>query len=346
MNKRFHRLGLHFASTITVLTYFFAAFTADAQATLVAVFYSPPCPLLLDMEAELRAAGFLPILIKEQNDTVPLPEAAASAHTHAAVRILSSDREVAVFAADPSNLVFLSTNVTTAANEGRKSAVLAIKTVETLRVGLMQIREEAAFAPSLTTSTPISPGPAALKKPVFLRDHSKNGLVLFAVAPSVTFGFGDIPPSLHLALNLTVKPMQRLRLFIFGLAPTAASKVHSDIGSANVREGLVAMGMSAELRPSDRRVLPYIGLIGGALFVSAKGRANGPLHGEETNGVAGVAAGQAGTAVRLTRIIFLRADLSVGIAFPKPVIRFDGEAVASFGRPFISGSFGIEAVLK
>jgi hypothetical protein len=332
------------AAALIAATVLVASTVARAEGHEVAVFYTPPSAILLDMEAELKAGGFLPVLIAERGELIPLSKAAAEARTDAAVRILPSDREIAVFVADPSKRMFLSTNITIQETEGRKGAVSAIKAVETIRVGLMQIREEAL--PNQQAPPPVSKETKTVEKPLPSADERNNGGFIFlSAAPAVTFGFGNIPPSLHIALNIAVRLTPRLRLFVFGLAPTFASTVDSAEGSASIREGLVTLGLSANVLSDRRCVVPYIGLQGGLLFMTVKGLARLPLHGEEPNGVAGVIVGQLGTTVRLLRILFLRAYLLIGAAFLEPVIRFDGEKVASFGRPFISGAVGIEIQL-
>jgi hypothetical protein len=334
-----------FLSAVFVVGILIADTVAHAEGTKVAVFYTPPSAILLDMEAELKAFGFVPVVIAEQGESIPLSKAAAETHTDAAVRIFPSDREIAVFVADPSRRMFLSTNITIQQTEGRKGTVSAIKAVETIRVGLMQIREE--FAPIPQALAPVSIKPESLVTPELIADERKEGgYVFLSAAPSVTFGFGNIPPSFHVALDLSVRPIPRLRIFVFGLAPTFASTIDSADGSASVREGLVTIGLSADLRQDDRLVVPYIGIQGGALFMTVKGRARDPLHSEEPRGVVGTVVGQLGTTVRFSSRVFLRADLLLGVALPEPVVRFDGQEVASFGRPFISFAVGIEIRLR
>ncbi len=335
------RRGLLFLLGVGVLLG--SGFEAFADSVKVAVYYRPPSMMLLDVEAELKTGGFLPLLIPEEDDSIPLSKAAAEAGTDAAIRILSNGRGVAVFVADPSRRMFLSTNVTAQETEGREGAVLAIKAVEAVRVGLMQILdEERQKAPP---PPPVAAAKAPPSSPATVPPRPSKERVLTAVMPSATFGFGDIPPAFQIALDLTVKPVQRLRLFVFGLMPTAASTLHSSVGSAHIRMGFVAVGLSVDVGKTDGRVSPHVGMMGGAWFLSVKGRASLPFYSEDTSGVVGAAASQIGAAVRLTRIVSLRGDVLLGVTFPEPLIRFEGKRVGSFGRPLLCGTLGIEITL-
>jgi len=88
--------------------------------------------------------------------------------------------------------------------------------------------------------------------------------------------------------------------------------------------------------------VPFVGIEGGVVLFGVEGQADDPFAGKKTTQLSGGVYFDAGAAIRLTRILALRFDLSVGIVVPRPVVRFDGRAVASFGRPALSGMGGIE----
>ena len=173
---------------------------------------------------------------------------------------------------------------------------------------------------------------------------------LFYIAPSATYGFGDIPPSLHVAIGFSLRTFERLRLFLFGLVPTIKTTIESNDEESNgvsaaVREGMIAMGAAVDLISPSHPVVPFLGIQGGVLFFDVEGKADAPFSGRERTEIAGGIHFNAGATFRLTRIIAVRCDLSIGVLVPRPVVRFDGRNVASFGRPMLSGMAGMEVVL-
>ena len=307
----------------------------------VALLYTPPCPFLLEMEGELRAAGFVPILMAEdpsaENPLLPA-EAAARVDAFAAVRILSSGEGVTVFAMDAVRRVHLSTEVANADAGAQSGRVTAIKTVELLRVALMETAPEEA-----PPSVPPPEKPAAEVPKSRPRESAR---VLASGAPAVTYGFGGVPAAFQVDLCLCVRPVQRIRLFVSGLVPTFAGTVRGEGGRAAVKTGLLAVGMDAELTDPDHRVAPYIGILGGALFARAEGTSDREsAQGRQATAVAATVQMHAGLSLRLSRRVALRGDVAFGAVFPEPVIRIEGKEAASFGRPILTGDFGVEVRL-
>lgn len=316
-----------------------------AQRTVVLLF-TPPSVLSADLEAELRIAGFQPVLLVEDGkETGSLQAAAMKMNASAAVRIMPSGRGVTVFIFDKLRGVNVSTRIDGVEAGARTSAVIAIKTVELLRVGLMQLDDR---SPSSKVS--VNPDPeesVAVKKSGTGGGAyaSSTGLLYLAAAPAIAYGFGGIAPSLHAAITLSMRPTGRVRIFVHALVPTLGVEIKQPEGTAKVRQGLVAAGVTANLLDDKHRFIPYAGLQGGALFFRVEGSGQNPYYGENASGVPFAVNFQLGAILRLGRIVALRADMLVGAVFPEPTIRFDGREVASFGRPMISGSFGVEVRL-
>ena len=344
------RCALMLVITSTVM----ATMQVSADVAPVAIVYTPPSTLLLPLTTELRLAGFAPIPVEMPPEAVTeavLRDTADSVGATAVVRILQSDRGVVVFIRDPSSGVVVSTEFIPFEAVERADTITALKTVEILRASLMMAKADVPTPPSSLSPTTPSPPPQnasssnlSQKAEISMAPPSRvQGL--FYIAPSATYGFGDIPPSLHVAIGFSLLTFERFRLFLFGLVPTIKTTIESNDGFATVREGIVAIGAAVDLISPNHPVVPFLGIQGGVVFFDVEGEADAPFSGKKRTEIAGGIHFDAGATFRLTRILALRCDLSIGIVVPRPVVRFDGRIVASFGRPMLSGMAGIEVAI-
>ncbi len=330
-----------------------AAMQASADVAVVAVVYTPPAPLLLPLTAELRLAGFEPIPIEAPagaETTVMLRDMADSVGAAAVIRIRQSENRVVVFVRDPASEMVVSTEVAPSEAVERADTVVALKTVEILRTGLMKVDSNAPPPEDDAHPPYASPPPAASSPEV---SHETSASVtspstlrgLFYIAPSTTYGFGDIPPTFHVALGISLLTFERFRLFLIGLVPTVQTTIENRDGSAAVREGMITMGAAVHLVSRDHPLVPFVGVQGGVVVFDVEGVTDGPLTGKDRTEIVGGIHIDAGAVLRLNDIVALRCDLFLGIVVPRPVVRFDGRKAASFGRPMLSGAVGIEATI-
>jgi hypothetical protein len=342
------------ALVIVITSTIIATTRVSADTPPVVIVYTPPSALLLPLTRELQLAGFQTIAREASAETVTeevLRDSADSVGAIAVVRILQSDSGVQMFIRDPSSEVVVSTELIPSEAVERGETIVALKTVEILRASLLMVKWEVPPSPPPMPQTPSSPPPPTASPPNV--SEKANASVappsalrgLLYLAPSATYGFGDIPPALHVAIGFSLLAFERFRLFLTGLVPTFRTTVERNDSSAAIREGMIAIGAAIDLVSPEHPVVPFLGIQGGVVFFDVEGEADAPFSGRESTGVAGGIHLNAGTTFRLNHILALRCDLSIGVLVPRPAVRFDGRVVASFGRPMLSGMAGLEVAI-
>jgi hypothetical protein len=121
-----------------------------------------------------------------------------------------------------------------------------------------------------------------------------------------------------------------------------ARRLQGDEGSATAWLGTTEAWTFVGLARPTHRFQPDIGVGAGAVVLGTYGRADAPLQSSSDLVVAATLAGGMGLSVWLHARVRLRVDGFVGVALPRPGVRFAGAEVATWGRPFGGGTLGVE----
>jgi hypothetical protein len=147
-------------------------------------------------------------------------------------------------------------------------------------------------------------------------------------------------------VGVRVEPAEHWGASLFAFLPVSTQSVQGVEGNADVQ--LVLIGALAQYRLTNAQaVVDFdVGLGGGAVFASIDGHPSAASDvGRSETVAAGTALASTSLGVRATRWLRLRADLLGGVAVPRPTIRFNGDEVASWGRPLGAATLSAEVSL-
>lgn len=316
---------------------------ASSKPTTVVILHSGQEGVVAGLAAEISALGMTPVTVAaepEPSDTPTLETVARESDAVAGIRVYPTGKGVEVWVSDPVSGVNMATDVVVEKENARTDALLALKAVELLRISLMKITEESTPKPassSAADTTPERPQPET-------RSDTPPRLA-FGVQPAVTWAFSELPVTMHLHMHVHVRLPVGLGIRIFGLTPTLPMDIRGPEGRATVRVGVVGMGVVYEPLPASRRLQPLVGVAVGPGIMRMRGHAKKTYRDGDELLVFPVGFLTAGLAISLNRVLSIRLDTMVGLAFKRPVVRFVDRGVADWGRPVISGMLGFEAWL-
>jgi hypothetical protein len=307
----------------------------------VVILHSGQDALVANLSAEIASSGFRPEVILEGSPGHPsegLQAVASRLGAVAGMRVLASGRGVEVWVSDPASGVNVATEVLVGKESDRASALLSLKAVELLRASLIKIAEEQKPRKKVSSREPEA-------KPPTPREGDAPPVLSFALQPTVSWGSGGLPVTMHLHIGFYLRLPKWLGLQVFGFVPTFAMRIKEEEGSADIRVGTVAVGLYYELLKRERFLQPRAGAGVGPGFLRMRGHAAETFEDGDELLIFGVGYLTAGVAFALSRVVSLRVDVVAGWAFPRPVVRFVERNVADWGRPLVSGMFGFETWL-
>ena len=308
-------------------------------AERVAVFPVEGDPRLFTrLTAELRSQGFE---VSEASVT-PAPTGsevfqALESAQHAtgasvAIRIVSDAARMRIWITNAVTKKRLYRDVASEDGGRPDSAIAALWAVELLRAS--------AIAPTqpdpVITSTP---GPV-----LHPSSAHRPPAVALQVLPAVAFSPGGLGASAHVLISGRAQLSAHTGVELFALLPTLPSRLERTSGVAVVSRGVLAAGPYVATGTANARYSTQAAAGAALTVVRVNGVGAQSYQGQSDHFAGGGPFARVGAAMRLSRTLRLRADLLGGIVFPRPVIYFAEEQVASWGRPWLAAGLGGEAV--
>jgi hypothetical protein len=168
-----------------------------------------------------------------------------------------------------------------------------------------------------------------------------------SLSPAVTATAGGPSPSI--GVRLAGEIFARDGWFgvqAFALVPGVRSRVPESMrGSATIASYLLGIGPEARLANADARWVPRLGAGVALAWLHLEGIASFPWKGRSDELFTAVVYAGGGASVRLWRGVRLGADAWIGAAVPQAAVAFGGQEVATWGRPLVVGSLGMEFLL-
>jgi hypothetical protein len=231
------------------------------------------------------------------------------------------------------------THVTLEPEVPRRAEILALRALEALRAGLLQIDwAERKRRSDAVESTPIAQPPTPAPRAVAI---DRVGVEIGAVATMSLDGLGPaVLPTLR--GTWAARPWLLLQASLAGLG--SRSTVSTTAGSAQVAQQYALLGGCYRLRP-NRRVWPFAGIAAGALRTSIEGQtgpATGGHTGERWSALLDLALG---TGFRLGDRWYLTLAAGAQLARPYVAIHIVDEVAATSGRPNLLSTLTIGAWL-
>ncbi len=313
------------------------------------------------LRAELKALGFE---VKEQlvGSSPPSPAAleneARQAGAVAALRLKASPRGVEVWVGDriTGKTVLREVVLGTAATGPRpdgsppvdRDTEIALGAVELLRASLLEIESE------LPSRGEVLPSPAVRKMlaPVVRprleaapAPPAQPPRFWLGLAPAIGLSPGGLSVSPHVQIDFDVLPLPRLNLGLSIVTPTAPSRLEAAEGTSSVTIGQAALGADFVLAPLEAPLNARLGLGLSLLWLHLEGSAAPPLQDGSDDILAALPFLRVRACYGINRRLRLFLGSRVGISLPRPVIRFAGREVASWGRPAALAAFGLRLAL-
>jgi hypothetical protein len=286
------------------------------------------------VRAELESEGWQVVDLDAHGE--PLEAVAGAENAVAAIRVEFDPPSVEVWVADPVTGSTASDEIL--GGDRGSDAVLAVRAVEVLRARLLKVGiagpQAARPAPVVHAERPRPtppPPPVARHRPWWV-----------SAGPSVVMSEGKLGPAAGATLSLAASVHDRALVGLGLWVPGSAARLTEPEGETNVWLGFAMLGVGAELfRPSTPWSSRASLGVGGLLFHYG-GEADAPYHGRSSTLITGAAAATWDLGYRLDSRLGIRLEPSVGVAFPRPVLRVVDRTATSWGRPWFALSFVAE----
>ena len=329
------------------------AASADTRPRIVVL--SGDYALARRVSAEAEAAGFA---VVELDSRLARGSDAALIEQNAAValiRLVSPDRaelELGQATEGPSK--------TTLLRRPTDGDAFALRVVEEAHARLVELKiipdparptaEPAAAATNSANPQPALQSPEPARSPERDRGAARNQNApspklwatggLAATAPG-----GGLGATLHAAFGARVEPMPRFNIAAQALLPLSENNLTGPEGSADASVSLFLGKLGFALVEPARNLSIEGGLGAGVVVLSMNAETEPPRSATTDRMTAGVYFVHAGAVWSLASWFRLTMALLGGVSAPRPVLRFDGRDVASWGRPFggigLSTEFGL-----
>jgi hypothetical protein len=347
------RFAMWSALTLSTLLLALPATATASAGDTVAVLHFAQERLAVRIAAELRSQGFSPVTIASDApvERAEIRRTARELKAVAAIRIAEPGDSVSVWVGDPSEDLVVLQEVYVPLEKEEAATLLAFKAVELVRASLMTLPKKhipkaaASTGTDKRASSTARGGEAVRSAATVAAKPKKVDRLSLDIQPAITYGFGELPPTLHIGVGARIKVWHRLGVKLLGLIPSLSMEIEAEQGTADVRSGWVAAGVDAGLLPPDKRVAVSVGGLAGPLFLRMKGHANQPYVSKTDLVVVTVLGLTTGVAFMVGEIVSVRGDLLVGFAVPKPEVRILDRNVTDWGRPLLTGLLGIEVWL-
>jgi hypothetical protein len=305
-------------------------------------------PLARRARAELVALGLEVVDITTAGDTPPddaeLDRAARLAGAAAAIRIIAPSTSVWIAGNGGDEYVIRAVPADDTASPS-PDAVSVLRAVEVVRAALLESPAPAP-APPVVTRKPPSPAPTVsiAPPPADTPTRPPQSRLTLELAPAVAGAPGGVPPSASLLVGARWMPGP-LGPAAFVVIPIFPAHLDGIEGSAAVRAAVVGAGLHFAPGPREASLHPGIeaGLAGVWLLIG--GAATTGYIGRSDNLLAAAPYIRAGLSLAISPQVALRADFLGAVTLSEPVITFAGRQAATWGRPILLGSGGLEISL-
>lgn len=229
--------------------------------------------------------------------------------------------------------------------------LLALRAVELLRGRLLPvpaaIPDDATptaapgvtAAPTAIPSASARPEGSAAPRPSLPLRPSRGSLHL---GPAILASPGGVPVSPVLRLGGGWRVASPIEIDGLAMIPLTGATVSGRAGEIDLRVLAIGAGASVHFLGAASPLSLHAGAGVGLVGLFYEGRATAPRVGASGSRWTALPYLEAGAGYRFTPLLGLRADVLAGIARPEPLLRVDGEPVASFGTPLFLASIALE----
>jgi hypothetical protein len=303
----------------------------------------PPDPLVRRLTAELHSLGFdvLTVPDDENPKSAPQMEAVAQASDAiAAVRISEGDTSIDLWIVNTHTHEMLLRRVV----YGKDPAVTALRSVEALRVSLVDLQALVPAAPPPPAPEPEPSKPPEIHEAITLPPplppprRATWDFDLGVGAASATSEFGT---SVNARAAVEWMPVRHWGVHVVGVAPFSSAKLSGGEGTAHVTFGLLGAGVSWQPVTANGWT-PYAGAGIAGLLLYTRGTPVPGFVGYSQVDLLAAPYLRVGSAVAVNTVWRLTGDLMAAAAVPEPAVFFLDRKQGTWGRPLLVATAGIE----
>lgn len=316
----------------------------EVEVPLVLIHVAPDRPdIRARLQAELGLLGYVSeriVLSDDANVLGPdLIDRLAPASASAAIEISLTAERINVWVADAESGTTLHRRYDLVANpELADARSLAISAVELLRASEASEASEPEPAPLPVQAEEGELPPADVDAPAPARPL--RGAI--SLVPLVTASPGGFNPAAHVELAGRWAPVDRFALRFSMWVPTVMTRIVRDEGNARLLYGMLFVEPQLRLPGGASWFHPELGLGLGLSITNIAGAAVAPYRSNAKTVPGFVGHAHLGFGFAVTPRVWIRLDGYLGVMTPAPRVTFAGEAVASWGLPWGTGSLGVE----
>lgn len=293
------------------------------------------------LEAELISLGLVVVPSvpwTQGNDLAALEREARRLNVAAAIWIGgvdASSAELVVVDRVTAKSLHKRLDVSDQATSELRARVLVARAIELLRASLRELQERdqlppRAVEPSAALRALVEPSPARVR---------------VAAGSTLLASSGGVPASFGLWLAAQYRLRLPVALELGGAVPLGSTEITAAEGSAEVSTLLLNAAALWEPLPARSSFRPQVGLESGAAVVRMMGSGAAPLRDGSDTVVAAVALTRAGASILVSKSLRLRADARLGLSVPEVSVLFAERVAATWGRPLLLLSAGLELEL-
>lgn len=315
---------------------------AEAASTIV-VLCAPGDRFGLRLVAELESLGFRATVLDpstEPASRTALEASARRAGAIAAIRAVPSERGVEVWIADRVTGKTVLRDIANGRGSPELDDALALRVVELLRASLLEIslpvpsRGEVPATPEIREKMSVPP-------PIAPALESSPTLHL-ALAPGVLVSPGGFGASASLALGLDWMPSDHVGVFALVAIPLTSAHVEGAEGSAALTILLAGGGARFVFASPTSTFRPSADFGLAAVSLRSTGTANPGFVASSPSAVTAAPFARLGLAFAPTPKLRLRADVLAGLVAPGVSIQFAQHEIATWGRPLVLTTVGVD----
>lgn len=358
-SSRWHKAGW---LCVVVLTVVAGAVTSSRQgaaaspsARVVLVGPTPDHPTIGRLRDELSLLGFEIQVLPPSAGAIDLALLAQREHAAAAARVEEWPPEIVIWVAPEATGSAAPADpeirVSDSLIEPPEHELLALRAVELLHGKLLPVPPDphsptavTPAAPPTATPTPVpsSEGGAPADEPTDPWDDAQDGRGGFLFGPALTLSPGGVPVVPHIRLSGSYRAIWRLGVEALAFIPITSSKVSAPEGSMDLRTVTFGAAATMQLTPPDLdlRALAGLGLAATALMY--EGQAVPPHAASEGSAWAAAPFAEFAVSYALHPVVAVRLDGIAALLLPEPVLRIADREVASYGRPAVLVTLGVE----
>ncbi|MBI5531875.1 MAG: hypothetical protein HY898_04115 [Deltaproteobacteria bacterium] len=329
------------AWTLALIACLSLSIEAHASPRRAVVVAPPGDKLGTQLSSELVSASFEPLVIPPPGSVVArafLESALRQYQAAGVLQVVSGATAVQVWVwSNTQRELVLADLVYQPGDEDTDRSLVAVRAVEALRAAAASPVPAPPSPSASSSSAPAPPPPSSYR----VAQRPGRSSFLVAAGAAMLLSPGGIGPLLNGEIQAQVRMPSSLLVRLLASLPVTHADESSAAGTSEASATLLSAGVGLGAGGSTRG---YAALGVGMLRFQSKGTAIAPYAGHVDSAYACLMLAHVGGRIPLVPWVGLRGDLTAGLSVPELSVHHAQTKVATFGRPLVSTSVGLDVV--